>query len=427
MNPIKLFVILIFLAKPFLSSSQTESMSFSGGWLQIEYTATAPVCAGQSSGSVFVEVTGGTPPFNFDWEDLIDDDDPQNRTGMFAGSYYLTVTDANVIMTTIEVIVPDPDEIAITAVISHESSLGANDGEINIEVANALPPYYFEWDTDPIEYGEALSNLAPGMYCVNLIDANNCNTEECFYIVDENTLPLIISSSVENTLCEGVPSGSIVIDIELGTPPYTFIWSDLQEGSNIQNREGLVQGIYELTLVDGEGNQLTTSFDINNLLNVNFDLIVNEPSQIGVADGSIYIENLVGQSPYTYDWVDLISGNEGQNRLNIFPGFYCVTVTDFYGCQEVECINLEVESTVSIGELDLLVDSNDLIIKSFAGVMTVEFQSNVQNVIIYNNLGQSIFKKECPKSTIEVFATPGIYIILYELDNKLTTKKIYIH
>ncbi|MBF9236656.1 T9SS type A sorting domain-containing protein [Hymenobacter sp. BT683] len=60
--------------------------------------------------------------------------------------------------------------------------------------------------------------------------------------------------------------------------------------------------------------------------------IVTPISCFGEDDGAINLSVFGGVAPFTYDWADLTGPNEPQDRSNLGPGDYSVTVTDSKGC-----------------------------------------------------------------------------------------------
>ena len=59
-------------------------------------------------------------------------------------------------------------------VVNNVSSLGGNDGSIDLTPLGGTPPYSFYWTTTPTQNTEDISNLSAGTYSVYIVDANNC-------------------------------------------------------------------------------------------------------------------------------------------------------------------------------------------------------------------------------------------------------------
>ena len=61
--------------------------------IQVSVTATAAGC--DDDGTITLDITGGTPPYRFDWAHLPAASDPRDLTGLNQGQYTVFITDAN--------------------------------------------------------------------------------------------------------------------------------------------------------------------------------------------------------------------------------------------------------------------------------------------------------------------------------------------
>ena len=113
---------------------------------------------------VNLSVTGGTPPYTFDWGGLNPDDLP-------AGSFTVTITDANACELIYSDMVADPAPIDIVLTTTNPTCNGAN-GCIDLTVTGGTPPYDYLWSIGTTT--EDICGLAEGTYNVSVIDANNC-------------------------------------------------------------------------------------------------------------------------------------------------------------------------------------------------------------------------------------------------------------
>ena len=133
-------------------------------------------CADGSSGIINVEVTGGTPPYDYDWNTGATTED---LTGIPAGIYSVTIMDANgCTFESGDIVVIAPVTV-LTGTISatNESFLGAQDGAVDVEVSGGDLPYTYIWNTG--DSTEDISNVAQGEFCVRVIDANGCEIRLC--------------------------------------------------------------------------------------------------------------------------------------------------------------------------------------------------------------------------------------------------------
>ena len=79
-------------------------------------TATNVSCYGDADGAIDINVTGGTSPYTFDWDNdgTTDFDDPEDLTGLVAGTYNLVVKDANGCTNTFSQVVAEPAALDVT-------------------------------------------------------------------------------------------------------------------------------------------------------------------------------------------------------------------------------------------------------------------------------------------------------------------------
>ena len=145
-------------------------------------SASVPVsCFGESDGSLSVNLTGGTEPYQFSWST-----GTVTQNGMLenlpAGDYQLTVTDAGQCTIVIDgLTVSQPEEIIAGLFLVDESLIGAADGMASVMPAGGVAPYDVLWSNG--EAGDKISGLVPGNYSVTITDANGCMHSEEFIIM----------------------------------------------------------------------------------------------------------------------------------------------------------------------------------------------------------------------------------------------------
>ncbi|NNF01988.1 MAG: T9SS type A sorting domain-containing protein, partial [Bacteroidia bacterium] len=71
----------------------------------------------------------------------------------------------------------------VDSIIVHESSAGASDGSIDLQITGGFPPYTFLWTNGSTT--EDLNNLTSGLYCVTILDSIGCGVDRC-YTIDVN-------------------------------------------------------------------------------------------------------------------------------------------------------------------------------------------------------------------------------------------------
>jgi PKD repeat protein len=129
-------------------------------------------CNGGSDGAIDIAVSGGIPPYEFNWSNGNTEED---LTDVPAGNYRLTVTDAasGSIMRSFDVRQPSKVELA-SEDIRDETDNG-NDGYVSITIRGGVPPYTYAWSNGGSE--STITGLAAGDYTCTVTDDNGCVTE----------------------------------------------------------------------------------------------------------------------------------------------------------------------------------------------------------------------------------------------------------
>jgi hypothetical protein len=96
-----------------------------------------------------------------------------------------------------------------------------------------MQPVSFAWDDDP-NAGVDRNQLRPGVYTVRIHDAQPCDIIRSFTIIEPQ--PLSVLAQVKDaTDCQNVNSGSILLAVTGGRPPYKYEWSNGMITKDIEN------------------------------------------------------------------------------------------------------------------------------------------------------------------------------------------------
>lgn len=144
--------------------------------IQISAVTTDLTCASTCNGSINLSVTGGTPPFSFEWSNGAA---TQNVDSLCAGSYQVIVTDYMGTMDSLDIQVNSPSEIIATATLSNYNGFavslpGLSDGSIQLTVSGGVSPYAFAWSNSSTN--TTLIGLSASKYIVTITDFNGCNS-----------------------------------------------------------------------------------------------------------------------------------------------------------------------------------------------------------------------------------------------------------
>jgi gliding motility-associated-like protein len=146
-------------------------------------------CFGNNDGSINVNVSGGTPDYTYYWEHTSENTNILNN--LTAGTYYLTISDANLCSVYDTFLISQPNELIINSEKHDITCMEKQDGQIAISVQGGIQPYSYLWNTGNTN-DTVLYQLGEGNYSVSIKDANNCEVQEAFtiYGTDESCLKI---------------------------------------------------------------------------------------------------------------------------------------------------------------------------------------------------------------------------------------------
>jgi hypothetical protein len=281
-------------------------------------------CNGSSTGTIDIEVIGGTAPYTYSWSNGAT---TQDLVNVPAGDYVGTITDANgCVLVSPVLTIGEPTAIEITSVdVSNVLCNGGFTGSIDIEVAGGVEPYTYSWSNGATT--QDLSGLSAGDYIGTITDVNGCELSATVTVGEPAALFEALPTAITNVTCNGAGDGSITATVQGGTLPYAITWNTGETGETISDLE---PGIYFYTVIDANGCTLASQ-----------ELTVSQPEPItiagqtsavacfGEATGSVVIIVNGGTAPYSYNWSN---GATTQNINGVEAGDYSVTVTDANGC-----------------------------------------------------------------------------------------------
>ncbi|WP_294324743.1 T9SS type A sorting domain-containing protein, partial [uncultured Chryseobacterium sp.] len=279
-------------------------------------------CNGASNGSINLTPSGGTAPYTFNWGGGITTED---RTGLAAGTYTVTITDANGCTGTVNATVTQPaSAVSGTTVVTNVACNGASNGSINLTPSGGTAPYTFNWGGGITT--EDRTGLAAGTYTVTITDANGC-TGTVNATVTQPASAVSGTTVVTNVACNGASNGAINLTPSGGTAPYTFNWGG---GITTEDRTGLAAGTYTVTITDANGCTGTVNVTVTQPASaVSGTTVVTNVACNGASNGSINLTPAGGTAPYTFNWG---GGITTEDRTGLAAGTYTVTITDANGC-----------------------------------------------------------------------------------------------
>ena len=268
------------------------------------------------------------------------------------------------------------------------SYLNAQDGSIELSISGGLPPYTVAWSDGII--GPNRSDLIGGeSYCIQIIDSNTCQWEECFIMPFNDELNITIT--VEDTQCDDSMDGYVSIGVELGLAPYTLNWInpagdtaqfEILAGGDPIDLTNLFGGLYQCYLSDASGIDTSFVVEVGSPDPLNADLINQlDATCFGSCDGLLEVEISGGVPPYFYNWSN--GGNLSQIS-NLCAGVYTLTVT-----YNTDCMTEFSFEVTEPDQIDGLIIETELISCRGGDNGALEVQSNQNNLSFLWNTGET--------------------------------------
>ncbi|MFY0673354.1 MAG: choice-of-anchor D domain-containing protein, partial [Bacteroidia bacterium] len=287
------------------------------------YTDQKNACNGNSLASAWVKVCGGKAPYTYSWSNNTLND---TITGLSAGTYIVTVTDANSQSINDTVTITEPSAISPMHVIdSMASTLTSMDATFRVIPSGGTPDYSFNWSHTQVDTNQFVG-VGQGTFRYTLTDANNCTYRDSVIIRDRYNVSIAV---IRNASCNGSTDGAAIATIVGGNKPLSYQWL---QGDTTKAIKGLVSGTYYFRVVDAQNDTLLDSVIITqpDKLSTTATLI-DSVSCFGLSDGEAKATVLGGTMPYTYQWSNSETGVSA-NQLSAKG--HKLVVTDANGCRD---------------------------------------------------------------------------------------------
>ncbi|HNB48737.1 MAG TPA: Ig-like domain-containing protein, partial [Chitinophagales bacterium] len=192
--------------------------------------------------------------------------------------------------------------------------------------------------------GSLIGPINEKTYLRRIIGGDACVIEQGL-VLYVNTLSATATST--NTSCQGSKDGTITVTPKNGTPNYTFLWND---GATSQNRTGLGEGNYSVTITDASGCQVIKSFTIT--------YTYPKPNAVASASPNVICKGNSTTLSYTSDIaVSVIGWFNNCNAIGASLGTsasfsisptttttYSIVVQTANGCKDTACVTVTVNA-----------------------------------------------------------------------------------
>ena len=298
-------------------------------------------CYGLSDGHLQPWVSGGNPPYNFEWST---GDTTEAISALAAGIYELTITDTRGCIEIVSMTVEDPEELqAEFSSVSTVSCDGEEDAQASSIAIGGNAPYLFQWSNGQEE--STATGLSAGIHYITITDAEGCTFIDSVEIQN----PPQLSAEVETVnSCDDLDNGYAVINPVGGKAPFEIDWPF--EGVVGPQLDSISAGNYTFRIIDACDNLFIDSIEVGwldppSILNYE----IESPICGDQATGSI-IPTIQGRIE-SFNWSN---GDENPVLFNADVGIYTFTITDVCGRTITDTIELAGPEAITIDILDLV-------------------------------------------------------------------------
>lgn len=370
-------------------------------------------CHGENSGSVTVEGLGGTPPYEYSLDGGL-----FQESGTFdllsAGDYTVTVRDMDLDLFDVLVTIIETEALNITVTGVDVICYGASAGSATAVVTGGTEPYFYVWDSDPVQTSSTATGLPAGNYTVTVTDANEC-TITGNIIISQPDEGMTITISKVNILCAGDATGSATAVVAGGQPPYIYSWDTNPEQTEATAAD-LSTGTYTLTVTDNNGCQQVQSVEILEPQPLTVQPTIVPTSCPDSDDGSIALEITGGTPPYDVIWSD---NNTEQSRTGLEAGSYTAVVTDQNGCPTMVTVEVVSDWSSECLVIQQVITPNNDGHNDEWKIKNIEFYPDAE-VRVFNRWGKMVFSTRNPadnpwdgRSDGKLVPTDSYHYILY--------------
>ena len=300
----------------------------------INFTNTNATC-GNNTGTVTVNATGGTAPYQYSINNGLTYQSGNIFTGLIAGQYTLVIKDANACLNSTLVNITSSTSPLLTA-IPASATCGNNNGSITAFGSGGVSPLEYSINGNIFQGSNIFINLTPGIYTVSVRDATGCI--KAVSVTVANAAAPTLSATATTAACGNV-NGTITATGNGGVAPLQYSLDGTTfQASNIFT--GLAPGAYIVTVKDASGctrtfaiNVGTTGGPIVSASSTASNCSVNDGTITAIASGTI--------GTYQYS-INGVSYQFSGTFTGLAPGNYIILAKDGNGC--ISAVSVTVSS-----------------------------------------------------------------------------------
>lgn len=345
-------------------------------------------CNGDTSGTILIDGTGGTPPFMYAYDQQPFVAQPI-LISVKAGSRVIKMRDAKGCIKDTTVVLTEPAPLLITSpLIVNPTCEGYPDGSVKVYGNGGVQPYSYRANSEAYNSSNFMDGLKEGVNVISIKDANNCTYDTTIIL---EGYPHIIFDDIQAipVNCYSGNDGKIIINASGGIQPLAYNLEGKQPGTN-PVIDSLSAGKYIIRITDSAGCIKDSAVTIESPDKIEITTKTTPNDCEGFDDGGSLEADVTGGTPgYSYTWST--QPEQYNYRISGIPnGSYKVIITDANNCTDSAVALVEYDNCCKLFIPDAFTPNRD----GLNDIMRVRFKGDFELKVfaIYNRFGERVFQ-----------------------------------
>lgn len=353
-----------------------------------------------ADGEAKITFSGGTPPYNVEWNGATEGTIVEDFDGSFiisilpSGNHNVIIQDKAGCLANCSFFIDEPDcssfELKLTGM--NPACDGTLNGSITAMTKGGNGNLFFNWNDDNLDNLSTPQGLGEGTYVVTVTDESRCRLQDSVTLVTPEALSAEIQAIPAG--CNQERGSLIILEPQGGNPPYFYTLNGGNKTAIEQfplEINSLSPGDYELIVEDSGNCAIAQSATI--IESKQLELNLGEDLTIRVGD-SITITPVINFSPQTAIWSPGTGlANPDSISTVAKPGStinYELTVTDLSGCSISDQITIIVDKTRSVFVPTIFSPNNDGV-NDYFGIFGGDDIIEIRDFHVFDRWGNLLF------------------------------------
>lgn len=333
--------------------------------LAVSTSQTDILCNGDNSGSATVSVSGGTPGYMYSWAP--GNGNSATASGLMAGSYTCTITDANGCTATQPVSLAQPAQALMSGAANNGNVCPGDTAMLVGTAMGGTMNYTYMWMPGNLP-GSVVSDVpaATTTYTLLVTDANGCTSSSTTTVAVHTVAP--VSLGPDDASC-----ASMLLDAF--TPGATYLWND---GSTTSSITVMVSGPYNVIVTDANGCE---AYDTINVTINSLPVAVGSAAMNFVCTGEPAVTLFGSPAGGTWSGAGVSASAFEPDTAGAGTHNLVYTYTDSLGCTAMDTVTVTVDLCLGVNE------------------------AAASAVNVYPNPGTGVFEFTCNSASPEITLT----------------------